>query len=177
MSSVLEALASRLSLHRSKSSRLAVLNFTGMEGGSEGAAKLISPLWTRTVPPGAASSADPRSTLSATASPFSTSTRYEPSRAGRMLPAGESIRTDPGASAIFTIALPLQSLKMVSESIATKSSLAPSESRTTRPDPKRISARESARVQMRSPGRMGTFREPETGSGSEARCRLTSPST
>jgi hypothetical protein len=44
MSSVLDRPASRLSLHRSNSSRRAVLNFAGIEGGSDGVAKLISPL-------------------------------------------------------------------------------------------------------------------------------------
>jgi hypothetical protein len=43
-----------------------------------------------------------------------------------MLPAGESTRSAADASATFRIALPLQSLRIVSESLATKSSLAPS---------------------------------------------------
>jgi hypothetical protein len=127
MSSVLALWARRLSLHRSSSSSRAVLNFTGIEGGSEGVAKLVSPLWTRTVPSELASSADPRSTESVTASPPSTSMRYEPSRVGRMLPAGESMRRAPVASGIARMALPLQSLRIVSESLATKSSFALSE--------------------------------------------------
>jgi hypothetical protein len=44
-----------------------------------------------------------------------------------MLPAGESMRRDSDESATLKIALPLQSLRMVSESPATKSSFAPSE--------------------------------------------------
>jgi hypothetical protein len=44
MSSVLARRVSRLSLQRSNSSRRAVLNFTGIEGGSDGVAKLVSPL-------------------------------------------------------------------------------------------------------------------------------------
>jgi hypothetical protein len=44
-----------------------------------------------------------------------------------MLPEGESTRSATDDSTIFRMALPLQSLRIVSESPATKSSFAPSE--------------------------------------------------
>jgi hypothetical protein len=130
-----------------------------------------------TAPTVEASSAAPCETESVTRVPSSTSMRYVPGIVGRMLPAGESMRTDPSASVSLSMAEPFQSRTIVSESSSTKSSFEFLSIRRRDAPFRRTSAREAASVQMRSPGRIGMLTLPGSGSGSAARCTLSSPST